>query len=178
MQPFVSANRKSWHKIRWLQKSYRILQWFWSEYWWEVLDGNFSDDFAILQEFRSEFWSGNAAVYFLIRIPVRSRFVISMSAREIVQKNLIFLRIMQSFVSANSKSWYKIRWLQKSYRILQWFWSEYWWEVLDGNLSDEFAILQEFWSEFWSGNAAVYFFIRIPVRSRFVISMSADSMYF
>ena len=32
--------------------------------------------------------------------------------------------------------------------------------------------------EFLSGNAAVYFLIRIPVRSRFVISRSADSMYF
>ena len=39
------------------------------------------------------------------------------------------------------------------------------------------AILQEF-SEFCSGNAAVNFLIRILVRSRFVISMSADSMYF
>ena len=43
------------YKTSWQGKYYGILQWFWSEYWQEVLDGNLSDDFAILQEFRSEF---------------------------------------------------------------------------------------------------------------------------
>ena len=49
---------------------------------------------------------------------------------------------------------------------------------LEGNLSDDTAILQKFQSEFLPGHAAVYFLIRIPIRSWFVISMSADSMYF
>ena len=63
--------------------------------------------------------------------------------------------------------------LSDNIAILQEFWSE-----LEGNLSDDVAILQKFQSEFWPGNAAVYFLIKIPMRSRFVISMSADSMCF
>ena len=49
---------------------------------------------------------------------------------------------------------------------------------VEGNISDDVAILQKFQSEFWLGNTAVYFLIRIPIRCKFVISMSADSMYF
>ena len=50
--------------------------------------------------------------------------------------------------------------------------------ILMGSLSDDVAIPQKFRSEVWPGNAAVYFLIRILIRSKFVISMSADSMYF
>ena len=49
---------------------------------------------------------------------------------------------------------------------------------VEGNISDDVAILQKFQSELWLRTTSVYFLIRIPIRCKFVISMSADSMYF
>jgi hypothetical protein len=49
------------------------LQEFWSDYSWETLVANTSDDCRILWIFQSEFWCENAAVYLLIRIPARNR---------------------------------------------------------------------------------------------------------
>ena len=79
--------------------------------------------------------------------------------------------ILGSTLFVPQKSWHWQNWFilkvpnQCSDQIVRW-------------PQNSFETLQEFWSEFWSGNAAVYFLIRIPIRSKFVISMSADSIYF
>ena len=51
---FFWNSKKNWSeffsKIRWPRNSYEILQEFWSEFWWQALVSNNSDDYQILQE--------------------------------------------------------------------------------------------------------------------------------
>ena len=114
-------------KIKWPQNSDKMFQEFQSEFWWQALASNHSNDFWDLEELDDH---GILVKFFKDLITSRIRWL--RNSYEILQE--FSSRIPVASLSIQQFRWLlnssKARWPQNSYKIILGFWSEFCWFIL------------------------------------------------